>query len=122
MKRKGRLIPMLRAAILKLLRKGDKDPTLPENCRPIYLLSVFYKVASCAISNRLRKCLPHIIGKQQKAYMPTDNIVSFLIYTNAIMNVINQKKLPALLLLIDSIDHEYIQSVLKCFNLGPQMC
>ena len=57
MKRKGRLIPMLRATILKLLRKDGKDLMLPEIYRPISLLSVFYKVASCAISNILRKCL-----------------------------------------------------------------
>ena len=39
----------LRLAIIKLLRKGQKDPTLPGNYRPISLLSIFYKLASSAI-------------------------------------------------------------------------
>lgn len=55
MKEKGRLTKTLRTAILKLLCKGDNDPTFRWNYRPIPLLSVFYKVASCAITNILNK-------------------------------------------------------------------
>ena len=55
---------------MKLRQKGNKDPTNPNSFRPISLLSVIYKIANCAISNRLKKALPIIIGKQQKAYVP----------------------------------------------------
>ena len=79
MKNEGTLTSTLKTAILKLLRKGTKDSTLPGNYRPISLLSVFYKIASCAISNRIKKALPFIIGKQQKAYVTNDNIGSVLI-------------------------------------------
>merc|ERR1711888_61449 len=48
---------------MKLLQKGDKDPTNPNNYRPISLLSAIYKLASCAISNRIKKTLKFIIGK-----------------------------------------------------------
>ena len=54
MKTKGKLTITLRTATMKLLQKGDKDPTNPNNFCPISLLSVIYKLASCAISNRLK--------------------------------------------------------------------
>ena len=66
-KYKGKLTMTLRTAIFKLLRKGEKDPTLAANFRPISLLSVIYKLASSVITNRIKKVIPQIIGKQQKA-------------------------------------------------------
>ena len=65
------LTTSLRLAIVKLLRKGQKDPTLPGNYRPISLLSIFYKLASACITNRIKPALSHIIGKEQKAYTIT---------------------------------------------------
>ena len=41
----GELTTSLRKAVIKLLRKGTKDPTLTGNYRPISLLSIFYKLA-----------------------------------------------------------------------------
>ena len=55
MKVKGKLSINLRTAIMQLLQKGNKDPTNPNNFRMISRLSVIYKLASCAISNRLKK-------------------------------------------------------------------
>ena len=54
-KSKGELTSTMRFAIFKLLRKGEKDPTLAANYRPISLLSVIYKLLSCVIKNRLKK-------------------------------------------------------------------
>ena len=59
----------LRGAILKLLRKGEKDPLEMGNYRPISLLSIFYKLASCCITQRIKPAMEIIIGKQQKAYI-----------------------------------------------------
>ena len=56
------LTPTLRKAIIKLLRKGTKDPTLAGNYRPISLLSIFYKLASCAITQRIKPAVESIIG------------------------------------------------------------
>ena len=99
---------------MKLLQKGNKDHTNPNSFRPISLLSVIYKIASCAISNRLKKTLPTIIGKQQKAYIPNDNIGICLLNLLSTINHCNKNKLDGLLLLIDfkkafdSIDQQLI--------------
>ena len=52
--RTGTLTSPLRTGIIHLLRKGQKDPTLTGNYRPISLLSIHYKLASCCITQRLR--------------------------------------------------------------------
>ena len=54
-KSKGKSTSTLRTAIFKLLRKCDKDPTVVENFCPISLLSDFYKIGSCVITNRINK-------------------------------------------------------------------
>ena len=59
------LTPTLRKSIVKLLRKGNKDPTIAGNYRPISLLSIFYKLASCAITQRINPAIESIIGRQQ---------------------------------------------------------
>ena len=101
MKAKGKLSSTFKAAILKLLRKGDKDSTQAGNFCPISLLSVFYKIASSAISNRIKKMLTHIIGKQQKAYLPHDNIGSVLLNILGMIEQSNDDNTAGLILLID---------------------
>ena len=60
-KTKNKLTSTLRTAIFELLRKGDKDPTLA--CS-----DAFYKIENFVITIRIKKVIPLIIGKQQKAY------------------------------------------------------
>ena len=57
MEKKGMLTITLRTALMKLLQKGDKNPTNPNNHRPISLLLTIYKLASYAISNRIKNIL-----------------------------------------------------------------
>ena len=114
-KSKGKLTITLRTAIFKLLRKGEKDPTLATNFRPKSLLPGFYKLASCVITNCIKKVIPQLIGKQQKAYVPNDNIGPVLINLLSTMQNYNDNKIAGLILAIDfrkafdSINHDYIQ-------------
>ena len=73
-------------AVMKLLMKGTKDPTLIGNYRPISLLSIFYKLASCCITQRIKPAVNRIIGRQQKVYITQNNIGS------VILNLLNLMK------------------------------
>ena len=121
------LTTSLRKAIVKLLRKGTKDPTLAGNYRPISLLSIFYKLASCAITQRIKPAVESIIGRQQKAYIKHNNIGSCIInIINLIKHTIKSKK-SALILLIDfkkafdSISHTFIKTTLKALGFGQDI-
>ena len=58
---KKTLSKLLGTAIMKILKKGEKDPLDAENYRPISLLSVFYKMASGAITGRLKLVTEYVI-------------------------------------------------------------
>ena len=90
----GQLTQSLRKAVIKLLRKGTKDPTLVGNYRPISLLSIFYKLASCCITQRIKPAIESIIGRQQKAYIKNNNIGSVILNLINIMSHVKKKKLP----------------------------
>ena len=121
------LSPLLRTGIIRLLRKGQKDPTLTGNYRPISLLSIHYKLASCCITQRLRPMVGKVIGQQQKAYVPGNVIGSCIINILNLMKYANRRKLESLILLIDfrkafdSLSHKYIDECLKKFNFGQSI-
>ena len=60
------------------LKKGKKDPTMTGFYRPVSLLSIHYKLASCCIKQRLRPLISKVIGQQQKAYIEGNVIGSCL--------------------------------------------
>ena len=97
----GQLSTTLKKAVIKLLRKGTKDPTLVGNYRPISLLSIYYKLASCCITQRIKPAVNKIIGRQQKAYIKTNNIGSIILNLLNMISHLNEKKKAALILLID---------------------
>ena len=86
----------LSLAIIKLLWKGKKDPTIPGNYRPISLLYIFYKLASCCITQRIKPAVNQIIGRQQKAYITSNNIGSVILNLLNLMKHIKEstKKCP----------------------------
>ena len=112
----------LRTGIIRLLRKGQKDPTLTGNYRPISLLSIHYKLASCCITQRLRPLVSKVIGQQQKAYIEGNIIGSCIVNILNLMKHANRKQMESLILLIDfkkafdSLTHRYIENCLKMFN------
>ena len=121
------LTPTLKKAIIKLLRKGTKDPTIAGNYRPISLLSIFYKLASCAITQRIKPAVESIIGRQQKAYIKHNNIGSCIInLINLIQHTIKNKKSGLILLIdfrkaFDSISHTFIRNTLQTLGFGPDI-
>ena len=119
---KGKLTETMNTAVINLLRKGSKDPTYSNSYRPISLLSIHYKLASCAITQRLKPLMTSLIGRQQKAYITNNVIGSCLINLISAIKHVSVKKLSALILLIDfrkafdSIDHGFIRTTLKAYG------
>ena len=115
---------MLKTAIMKLLRKGDKSKLEATNYRPISLLSVFYKIASGVITRRLDKVINKVIGRQQKAYSKEKNITSVLLNVINMIEESGRTRKSALLVAIDfrkafdSINHTFIDSCLETLNFG----
>ena len=58
-----------RRGIISLINKKDKDTSLLENLRPIWLLNVDYKILTKVIAKRLEKLLPKIINPDQTGYV-----------------------------------------------------
>ena len=123
----GQLTQSLRKAVIKLLRKGTKDPTLIGNYRPISLLSIFYKLASCCITQRIKPAIESIIGRQQKAYIKSNNVGSVILNLINMIKHVSLKKKTALILLIDfrkafdSLDHTFMHNTLKLMGFGPDI-
>ena len=86
--------------------------------RPISLLSIHYKLASCAITQRIKPAVNRVVDRQQKAYVEGNVIGSCIINLLNMMHDVNEKKKASLILLIDfrkafdSIDHNFITTVL----------
>ena len=52
----GNLPSLMRRGAIVLIPKPGKDKTFISNWRPITLLSVFYKIISASVANRLKMC------------------------------------------------------------------
>ena len=120
----NKLTNTLQLAVMKLLRKGTKDPTLIGNYRPISLLSIFYKLASCCITQRIKPAVNRLIGRQQKAYITQNNIGSVILNLLNLMKHVKKERKNALILLIDfkkafdSINHKFIKNTLSIYGFG----
>ena len=122
---KGQLTTMLKTAIMKLLRKGEKCKMEATNYRPISLLSVFYKIASGAITRRLETVIEKVIGRQQKAYSRKKNITSVLLNIINMIHTSKSTKRSSLIIAVDfrkafdSLNHSFIDTCLDALNFGP---
>ena len=119
---KGQLTTMLKTAIMKLLRKGEKCKMEATNYRPISLLSVFYKIASGAITRRLETVIEKVIGRQQKAYSRKKNITSVLLNVINMIHSSRSSKRSSLIIAVDfrkafdSLNHSFIDTCLEALD------
>ena len=65
----GNLASSQRQGIIRLIPKKDKDPSYLTNWRPLSLLNVDYKIATKALTLRLKKVLPQVINNAQTGYI-----------------------------------------------------
>merc|ERR1712059_46935 len=99
--------------------KGDQNPLEIGNYHPISLLLIFYKLASCCITRRIKPAVESLIGMHQKAYVDSNNIGSCILNILNLMENVNKRKLSSLIFLInfqkafDSLSHSYIYNTIK---------
>ena len=124
---KKELSHTLKTAIMRLLPKGAKSRLDPNNYRPISLLSIFYKIASGAVTRRVEKYYEKLVGSHQVAYSNKRNISSVPINVITAINFCLENNEEALVIAcdfkkaFDSINQEYITDILKLLNFGPKM-
>ena len=119
---KGKLSTTLRQCIVVCLPKGSKDRSQLKNWRPILLLSVVYKLASCAIAERLKQTLSATISNTQTGFISGRQISDStrLIY-DIMQTAENNKKLGLLMLIdfekaFDSISWQFLYKTLSFFG------
>ena len=122
--REGFLSTSQRSGILRLLYKKD-DPMSLKNWRPILLLNIDYKIATKALSNRLRKVLPLILSEDQTCGVPDRSIFENLFLLRDTIDYVQLKHLSAAVISLDQekafdrVNHSFLQRVLEKFNFGP---
>lgn len=68
-KQKSRFPTHMKIAIISLLPKPNKDPTLPSSFRPISLINAHTKIISKGLAHRLEKVIRHIMHPDQTGFL-----------------------------------------------------
>ena len=122
---KKSLPPSQKWGNISLIPKGDKDKLELKNWRPLTLLPAFYKLVSGTLANRMSKTLPYIVEADQQGFVSGRNISECLRTTIDLIEYVNRNRVETLMVCIDfkkafdSLDHDFIISVLNKFGFGP---
>jgi hypothetical protein len=98
---RGMLSVTQREGIITCIPKGDKPREYIKNWRPITLLNTVYKIGSSCIANRIKKVLPNLISEDQTGFMSNRYIGDNVRFIYDMIDYLNYKQLPGLLLCID---------------------
>lgn len=105
--------------IIKLICKDKTQPELLKNWRPISLLNVDYKIITKILTTRLSKVIESLVHVDQSSSVPGRSILDNLHLTRNLMDYLDFKKLPGILISLDQekafdrVSHQYLFSVLK---------
>ena len=116
----GELSTSQKQAIITLIEKKDKDKRFINNWRQISLINVIVKVASKALSNRLKAVIHNLISVDQTAYVKGRFIGESIRVINNLIEHINRKDEEDILFstdiekkAIDSVDLNLLFATLK---------
>lgn len=70
----GHLPASMREAIVVLISKPGKDPSLPGSYRPISLLPVDIKLLAKVLANRLSSVITEVVHADQFGFMPNQSM------------------------------------------------
>lgn len=122
--KKGTLPPTLQEALISLICKPERDPTLPSSYSPISLLNVDLKLIAKAIALRLEKYLPSLINEDQTGFIKNRMASNNL---RCLFHIISEMKQSAETAIVVSLDAEkafdrvelaFLFKVLEHFNFG----
>uniref|UniRef100_A0A8C5PT13 Reverse transcriptase domain-containing protein n=1 Tax=Leptobrachium leishanense TaxID=445787 RepID=A0A8C5PT13_9ANUR len=91
----------LRSDII-LIPKEGKDPSYPQNNRPISLLNVDYKIFTKILANRLNSFLASIIHPDQVGFIPGRHAFANTRRAVVLMERMTDTQLPSLLISLDA--------------------
>ena len=97
----GELSNSQKQAIIKLIKKKEKDKRKICNWRPISLINVDAKIGSKAIATRLQRVLPDIIHHNQNAYVKGRTILDAVRTIDDIFEYTKREKINGVLVAID---------------------
>jgi exonuclease III len=112
--------------VIKLLCKDDTHPELLKNWRPISLLNVDYKILTKILTTRLSRVIGSLVHLDQTSSVPGRSILDNLHLVRNIIDYLDFKKLPGILVSLDQekafdrVSHQFLFSVLKNYGFGPQ--
>ncbi len=121
----GQLTVSQRQSIIRLIRKKDKDPSILKNWRPISLMNVDAKIFSRLITARLETVITPLCSEEQLAYIKNRNITEGVRLLDFSIEHIERLKKQGYIVgfdfekAFDSIDHNFIYTVLERFGLPP---
>ena len=122
----GELSTSQKQAVITLTEKKERDKWLVKNWRPISLMNVDVKIASKALSFRLKQVLPNLINYDQTAYMKGRFINESIRLIDNILYHTEQENIDGILFAadiekaFDSVEHNFIFASLKRFGFGVE--
>ena len=123
----GELSLIQRQGIITLIPKENKSRQKITNYRPICLLNTVYKIGSALIANRIKTVIDKLISRDQSGFISGRYIGDNTRIVCDLMQFVDEKNIPGLLLLIDfekaydSLSWSFMKNVLKSFNFGPSI-
>ena len=113
--------------MIKLIPKKDTNPHLIKNWRPITLLNCDYKIATKAITNRIKAVIPQLINNDETGFLKGRFMGENIRLIDSVINYTAQQDIPGLLLFIDfekafdSLEWCFVNPTLQYFGFGPSL-
>ena len=115
---KGELSTSQKQAIIKLIKKKDRDKRFIKNWRPISLLNVDMKLISKVLASRLKSVISTIVNENQVTYVNNRFISESGRLISDVFEITNSLNIEGLLMTVDiekafhSINNSFLMYVL----------